>query len=88
MVRESGETPSWQAHRLKGEAWLAARFSMTAQRLPAFSVTWFRAEAAGPIPVWLLLLGAMGLHVFGEGDELIVQDRPGTSRRSFSCTTR
>ena len=53
---------------------------MAAQRLPAFSVTWFQAEAAGPIPDWLLLLGAMGLHVFGEGDELIVRKRQGALR--------
>jgi hypothetical protein len=34
----------------------------------------------GEVAEWLLLLGAMGLHVFGEGQQLIVQDRPGRSR--------
>jgi hypothetical protein len=34
--------------------------------------------AAGvTLPEWLLLLGAMGLHVYGEGHDLIVQDRAG-----------
>jgi hypothetical protein len=33
----------------------------------------------GVLPEWLRLLGAMGLHVFGEGEEVIVQDRAGQS---------
>ena len=84
----------WVPHELRGEPWLAARFTIAPLRLPAFSVTWFRVESdrarhqgayrlrselveAGSIPGWLLLLGAMGLHVYGEGDQIIVQDRPG-----------
>lgn len=73
------EPPRLQTRRMGGEKWLSAKLSIAPWRLPAFSVTWFRAEAAGPIPDWVLLLGAMGLHVFGEGSEMVVQGRPGTS---------
>jgi hypothetical protein len=31
------------------------------------------------IPDWLLVLAAMGLHVYGEGNRLIIQDRAGRS---------
>lgn len=84
MVRRARDcgmiaTPKWEPRRMNGEAWLSARISIAPQSLSAFSVTWFRAEASGPIPEWLLLLGAMGLHLFGEGSEMIVQDRQGTS---------
>jgi hypothetical protein len=64
---------------MNGEVWLSARISIAPQSLSAFSVTWFRAEASGPIPEWLLLLGAMGLHLFGEESDIIVQDRQGIS---------
>jgi hypothetical protein len=61
--------------RLDGERWLSATLSIAPRQLPAFSVTWFDVRATGPLPIWVLVLGAMGLHVYGEGSVLVVQDR-------------
>lgn len=72
--------PEWTPVRLKGERWLAVRLSIAPRQLPAFTVTWFDVRAAGPLPAWVLLLGGLGLHVYGEGSEIVVQDRWGSGK--------
>jgi hypothetical protein len=85
-VRHDVGSEAWLAARISVApldlpAFSVTRFRVESDRVQCEGPYRLQGELVegGALPEWLLLLGAMGLHVYGEGDQLIVQDRFGRS---------